>query len=108
MLVRDGLYYLFWSTQSSVFDPAGPVGPTGLYGMTSPSPLGPFRPLNDTGLVLANPRARPMQAYSWLVLADGRVASFVDQELDAGPPFGGTLAPMLRIAIERASARIVG
>lgn len=79
LLVRGGRYYLFWSTQRSVFASPGPSGPTGLYGMVADAFAGPYRPLNGTGLVLANPPEAGGQAYSWLVLADLRVVSFVDR-----------------------------
>lgn len=107
---RDGLYYLFWSTQRSVFAPDGPSGPTGLYGMVARSVTGPWHPLNRTGLVLANPPAEPSQAFSWLVLDDLHVASFVDsvglggaQPRDADEArrhFGGCPAPTVRIALD--------
>ncbi len=109
VILRDGRYYLFWSTQGSVFAP-GIVAPTGLYGMVSERFRGPYLPLNGTGLVLANPPEAPMQAYSWLVLDDLRVVSFVDHHgiACAGAAgrgnFGGTPAPeyRLRIAGDRA------
>lgn len=108
LIARDDLYYLFWSTQAKVFAPAGPVGPTGLYGMVADRIEGPWRPLNGSGLVVANPASAPFQAYSWLVLADLRVLSFADQlGLDRLPAsvaearahFGGTPAPELRLAL---------
>ncbi len=49
-----------------------------------------------------------MQAYSWLVLDDGRVASFVDQGDHDDRPFGGTIAPMLTLHLNGATARITG
>jgi len=109
---HDGLYYLFWSTQSHVFDPLGPSGPTGLYGMVSDSLSGGWKPLNGSGLVIANPADAPRQAYSWLVLPDLSVTSFVD---DWGRPagsgeakrFGGSFAPFLRIILEGASTRLM-
>lgn len=109
-LVRHaGRYYCFWSTQRKVFDPAGPQGPTGLYGMVAEAFAGPWRPLNATGLVLANPDSQPLQAYSWQVLDDLRVISFVDRpglrtEPDdpavAREHFGGTPAPVLRLTLD--------
>lgn len=118
VLVRDGLYYLFWSTQEHVFAPNGPAGPTGLYGMVAPSLFGPYTPLNDTGLVLANPVSEPLQAYAWKVLPNLEVISFVnfwglegrDPETDAAlqaAHFGGTIAPMVTIELNGATARIV-
>ena len=111
-----GGYYLFWSTHGWTF--AEDIGaPTGLYGMVSESLRGPYRPLNDTGLVVANPADRPYQAYSWLVANDLGVSSFVDM-LDGrmgdqpdGPrhpvgTFEGTLAPPFRLRLRGASAWI--
>lgn len=119
MLVRDGLYYLLWSTQRSVFAGVGPKGPTGLYGMVGRSVTGPFAPLNGTGLVIANPVEEPRQAYCWQVLDNLEVASFVDhwglQGRDpASDPalnraqFGGTIAPMLKIEIDGATTKLLG
>ena len=53
-------------------------GPDGLYGFAAGSLRGNYRPLNDGGLVVANPPQEPNQAYSWLVLPDFSVLSFVD------------------------------
>ena len=119
MLVRDGLYYLFWSSQHSVFAADGPKGPTGLYGMVGSSLNGPFEPLNGTGLVITNPASEPRQAYCWQVLDTLEVASFVDHwGLQGRDPaedpalnraqFGGTIAPMLKIEIDGATTKLVG
>lgn len=119
MLVRDDQYYLFWSTQHSVFADGGPKGPSGLYGMVGPSITGPFRPLNGTGLVIANPPAEPQQAYCWQVLDTLEVISFVDhwglrgRDLLSDPAlnraqFGGTIAPMLKIAIHGVTTELLG
>ncbi|MGZ5877873.1 MAG: glycoside hydrolase family 68 protein [Croceibacterium sp.] len=101
---HGGLYYLFWSTQEHVFDPAGPAGPTGLYGMVARQLPGPWKPLNGTGLVFANPPEAPRQAYGWLVLPDLSVISFVDDWRDAMEPtcrrFGGTFAPVLHLELD--------
>jgi levansucrase len=104
VVMHGGLYYLFWSTQRHVFNPNGPTGPTGLYGMVSDRIDGGWRPLNGTGLVFANPDAAPKQAYSWLVLPDLQVTSFIDAWGSAGNDanarrFGATFAPMLRLRL---------
>jgi levansucrase len=114
VIARNGLYYLFWSTQAEVFAPGGPAGPTGLYGMVAPTLAGPYEPLNGTGLVLANPPAAPFQAYSWLVGKDLTVTSFIDHVGAAGPGppsgpaaragFGGAPAPVERIHLDGARA----
>jgi levansucrase len=110
-IVHAGLYYLFWSTQRHVFDPAGVTGPTGLYGMVSTDLRGGWRPLNGTGLVFRNPSAAPSQAYSWLVMPDLRVTSFVDdwrsEDGKAGRNFGASFAPMLSLALDGDEARLV-
>lgn len=98
VVVRDGRYYLFWSTQASVFAP-GIDAPTGLYGMVADRLLGPYRPLNGTGLVLANPAAAPAQAYSWLVLDDLRISSFIDA-IGQGGGFAGAPAEEGRLFVD--------
>ncbi len=105
VVMHGGLYYLFWSTQRHVFNPDGPTGPTGLYGMVSDRIDGGWRPLNGTGLVFANPDAAPKQAYSWLVLPDLQVTSFIDAWGSDGNDanarrFGATFAPMLRLRLQ--------
>lgn len=105
VIFHHGLYYLFWSTQRHVFNPAGPTGPTGLYGMVADRLDGGWRPLNGTGLVFANPDTAPKQAYSWLVLPDLQVTSFIDAWGSDGSDanarrFGATFAPMLRLRLQ--------
>jgi levansucrase len=117
VIYHGGLYYLFWSTQTHVFADGGLRGPTGLYGMVSETLLGPYAPLNGSGLVLCNPAAEPMQAFAWWVLSDLSVISFVDAwglkgEKVTGAEmararFGGTLAPVLNIRLEGARATLV-
>lgn len=106
----DGLYYLFWSTQRKTFAPDGPNGPNGLYAMVAESLFGPYRPVNEGGLVAPNPAAEPFQTYSWWVDSALRVTGFVDlwglggrdPALDATlveRHFGGVPAPAFRLAI---------
>jgi levansucrase len=112
---HGGLYYCFWSTQRKVFAKPGPAGPNGLYGMVAEAMTGPWRPLNETGLVFANPAEAPIQAYSWQVLHDLSVISFVDRPGLAGEPveaelarrhFGGTPAQPVQLALSGTSARL--
>ncbi|MBC2665933.1 glycoside hydrolase family 68 protein [Novosphingobium flavum] len=106
---RDGRYYLFWSTQSHTFAPGAPKGPNGLYGMVGESLRGPWRPVNGSGLVAANPANEPAQSYSWVVTGEDEVWSFVDYWGLAGrgiadhpellrSHFGGTAAPVFKLA----------
>jgi levansucrase len=110
IVVVDGLYYLFWSTQAKRFSPAASEGVTGLYAMVANRMAGPWRPVNGTGLVAANPAEEPFQAYCWWVTAEREVISFVDfwglqGKLPDTPEarrarFGGTAAPWFRLAID--------
>jgi levansucrase len=114
---RRGQIYLFWSTQRGVFAP-GIVAPTGLYGAMADTIDGPWTFLNGHGLVIANPAEQPTQAYSWWVLPDLSVTSFVDYwgpEDNTRPEqetrrarFGGTFAPFTRIQLDGATSRVVG
>ncbi|MFG6283269.1 glycoside hydrolase family 68 protein [Sphingomonas sp. S6] len=116
IVVRDGLYYLFWSTQAKRFA-AGIGAPTGLYGMVADDLRGPWRPLNGSGLVAANPVEEPSQAYCWWVTGEGDVLSFVDywglKDVARGTDaafrrahFGGTAAPFFRLNLKGDTARI--
>ncbi|MPS70979.1 MAG: glycoside hydrolase family 68 protein [Novosphingobium sp.] len=115
VVVHDGRCYLFWSTQAQVFAP-GVEAPTGLYGAVASDIRGPWHLLNGHGLVFANPEREPFQAYSWWVLPDLTVASFVDYwGLDdpnalAKPHgrarFGGTFAPFLKLRLSGRNASV--
>jgi levansucrase len=118
MRFHQGRYYVFWSTQRKTFAPDQPNGPNGLYGMVSERLLGPYRPLNGSGLVAPNPQEEPFQTYSWWVDAQFNVTGFVDLwglgGRDAADPtlvekqFGGVPAPAFRLAIEGDCAQIAG
>ncbi len=110
-------YYLFWSTQTSTFAPDVSVGPNGLYGAVATHFLGPYRPLNGSGLVCGNPQEEPTQAYSWLVLNTLEVVSFVDYwGLQGRSPgddqsllrshFGGVPAPRFKLRLSGETAGI--
>jgi levansucrase len=103
ILCRNGLYYLFWSTHDFTFAKAR--GPSGLYAMVAPNLLGPYTPLNGSGLVAANPEAAPAQAYSWLVLDDLRVAAFIDSP--DGHAFVGGPAPMFSLKLDGTISQLV-
>ena len=111
IVVHDSSYYLFVATQRHSFHP--PDGaPTGMYGFVAPTLTGPYAPLNGSGLVIQNPSAQPDQAYAWLALPDHRVVSFLNYRSTGGTDplragaaearagFGGTVAPVLRLALD--------
>ncbi len=116
IVTHEGRLYLFWSTQAKVFAP-GIAAPTGLYGASALDIGGPWELLNGHGLVFANPEREPFQCYSWWVLPDLSVASFVDYwgidhpNAAAKPTgrthFGGTFAPFLQIALDRCQATLI-
>lgn len=102
LVYHEGRYFAFWSTQTQTFAPHLRHAPTGLYGMVADSLSSPFRPLNGTGLVLANPPHNAQQTYSWFVDASLQVCSFVDLQTSQpapDPTFGGVPAPLLKLAI---------
>jgi levansucrase len=115
VVAHGGRLYLFWSTQAKVFAPGAPA-PTGLYGAVADRIEGPWHLLNGHGLVFANPRAEPFQAYGWWVLPDLTVAGFVDYwglddagavEKPAGRShFGGTFAPFLQLRLDGVRATL--
>lgn len=104
IVARGGRYYLFWVTQRATFAPGVPAGPTGLYGMVADRLAGPWRPLNDSGLVLANPSDDPQRSYSWFVSREGTVASFVDAP--GGGGFAGAPAPLLSLTFDGVYVRL--
>ncbi|MDZ5712821.1 glycoside hydrolase family 68 protein [Jeotgalibacillus haloalkalitolerans] len=113
IIVKDKQYYLFTDTHVNKYA-EGISGPEGLYGFVSDTLIGGYEPLNESGLVLANPEENPYQAYSWLVLPSLNVVGFAHfgdiGDLSIGDlgnqpadyqfeKFGGTLAPTAKISI---------
>lgn len=111
VVVHDGRYYLFVSSHGGSFN-AELGASSGLYGFVADSLVGPYEPLNGTGLVACNPPARPRLAYAWWVLDDLSVASFLDYpEVSPGPLpadafFVGGLAPWFSLDMTGAVARV--
>jgi levansucrase len=118
VVVHDSRYYLFLVTQRHTFHPPGSA-PTGLYGFVAPSLTGPYEPLNGSGLVIGNPSHEPDQAYAWWVLPDLRAIGFVNYRSAGGSDmrraaatearacFGGTIAPVVQLALDGATTSIV-
>ena len=118
VVVHQARYYLFLVTQRHTFHPPGSA-PTGLYGFVAPTLTGPYVALNGSGLVIQNPSSEPDQAYAWWVLPDLRVMSFVNYRSAQGTDmkhaaageararFGGTIAPVLQLALDGATTSLV-
>lgn len=119
--IKGNNYYLFAKTHQEKFAP-GLVAPEGLYGFISDSLMGGYKPLNESGLVIANPQENPYQAYSWMVMQNGTVLSFVQYTNVDGKDiyeigeqsaeyqlahFGGMLAPSLKLSITGDQTKIV-
>ena len=125
IVVRNGRYYLFTPSHLHTFAP-GLSGFDALYGFVADSVFGPYEPLNETGLVVANPENAPFQAYSWLAFSHGDeilVTSFFNYfdlnglslddvallpEPEQFRRFGGTYAPTLRLQVGGDRTRIWG
>ncbi|MBX0359530.1 glycoside hydrolase family 68 protein [Halobacillus sp. Nhm2S1] len=120
-VMKGNQYYLFVDSHKFTFAP-GIQGPDGLYGFTADSLYGNYEPLNGSGLVVANPEDNPFQAYSWIVLPNGKVISFINfvelgdvSLVDVGSQpesfqyehFGGTLAPTLKLKINKNQTQII-
>lgn len=108
VVVREDGLYLFFSTHDFTFA-SDLSGPRGLYGFRAESRdiRGMLKPVNGHGLVAANPVNAPEQVYSFLVLPDGRVMSYLNilwgfaqrPEYEDLEMFGAP-APMFRIAFD--------
>ncbi len=121
IVVKDKKYYLFTDSHINKYA-EGLQGPEGLYGFVSDTLIGGYEPLNESGLVLANPPENPYQAYSWLVLPNLNVVGFAhfgdlgDMSIgDVGNQspefqfehFGGTLALTVKLSIKGNTTKIV-
>ncbi|WP_227356009.1 glycoside hydrolase family 68 protein [Haladaptatus salinisoli] len=126
---QDDKWYLFTISHKFTFAP-GLSGPDALYGFVGDSMYGDYEPLNESGLVIANPEEQPFQAYSWLAMPQGDdilVESFENfiglddtshgsislKEVGNLPPeeqkelFRGTLAPSLKVQLNGTETKIV-
>ncbi|WP_227937168.1 glycoside hydrolase family 68 protein [Alkalihalobacillus deserti] len=109
VVVKDDTYYLLTISHEFTFAP-GLSGPDGLYGFVGEGSLRTdYKPVNGTGLVVANPAEKPFQAYSWWAAPDGQVISFINEPLDENGQvqFGGTFAPTLKVSFDGDTTKIV-
>lgn len=101
VVVNGDEYYLFTISHTFTYAP-GLTGPDGVYGFYGKGGIrADYKPLNGSGLAIANPPSSPYQAYSWLVLPNQQVISFINEPRDENGQvkFGGTFAPTLKLSL---------
>lgn len=115
VVYREDGAYLFFSTHDFTFAPEV-AAPRGLYGFYSASGQLTDRwvPLNQHGLVAGNPPEAAAQVYSYLVLPDGLVMSYLNEtygfalDPEQDRSFVGGPAPMFRIGMDGPVATVMG
>ncbi|MGP7816627.1 glycoside hydrolase family 68 protein [Niallia sp. 01092] len=111
IVVKNSKYYLFTISHAFTYAPRL-QGPDGLYGFVSSSLQKNYKPLNKNGLVIANPKDNDVQTYSWLVMDNLTVLSFInevkDHENNDNTILGGTFAPTLNISLDKDTSKITG
>lgn len=118
-LVRQGdRYLLLIATQRRTFNQQHNA-PNGLYGWSSESIRGPWRALNGTGLILANPEEQPLGLYAYKVTPELEVLTYIDtpntreNSLDGKDEawmrenWVGTLGPVLRFEADGLTTRFI-
>lgn len=108
MVINDDEYYLFTISHTFTYAP-GLTGPDGVYGFVSNGLFGDKKPMNESGLVIANPAENPYQAYSWMVLPNQQVISFINEPVDENGKvnFGGTFAATLKLKLDGDISKIM-
>ncbi|QYR22378.1 glycoside hydrolase family 68 protein [Paenibacillus sp. sptzw28] len=109
VVVNGDEYYLFTISHTFTYAP-GLTGPDGVYGFYGKGGIrADYKPMNDSGLVIANPASKPYQAYSWMVLPNQQVISFINEPKDenGNVQFGGTFAATLKISLNGDKSAVV-
>ncbi|MCM3602713.1 glycoside hydrolase family 68 protein [Robertmurraya korlensis] len=108
VVINGDEYYLFTISHTFTYAP-GLTGPDGVYGFVSNGLFGEKKPMNESGLVIANPAENPYQAYSWMVLPNQQVISFINEPLDENGQvnFGGTFAATLKLKLDGDTSKIM-
>ncbi|MBD0378744.1 glycoside hydrolase family 68 protein [Paenibacillus sedimenti] len=99
VVVNGDEYYLFTISHTFTYAP-GLTGPDGVYGFYGKGGLrADYKPMNESGLVIGNPANNPYQAYSWLVLPNQQVISFINEPRDANGnvQFAGTFNATVKV-----------
>ncbi|HEY6876735.1 MAG TPA: glycoside hydrolase family 68 protein [Polyangiales bacterium] len=117
--IEKGRRYLLTISHRATYAP-GVNGPEGLYGFVGDGIRSDYQPLNQSGLVLANPtdlntpagtsadilpeeNLNSYQSYSHYVMPGGYVQSFIDA---VGTRRGGSFAPTVKIEFDGATTKL--
>ncbi len=108
VVVNGDDYYLFTISHTFTYAP-GLTGPDGVYGFVGKGLRSEYKPMNESGLVIGNPKENPYQAYSWMVLPNQQVISFINEPKDENGQvqFGGTFAATLKISLDGDKSAII-
>ncbi|MEO1454977.1 MAG: glycoside hydrolase family 68 protein [Pseudomonadota bacterium] len=114
VVVREDGIYVFFSTHAFTYAD-GISGPEGLYGFYNASGdiHGHFTPMNGTGLVMGNPPESSVQTYSYLVLPDGKVMSYINtpygygSDPDSEREFFGAPGPLVQIGFQDGKSSLI-
>jgi len=109
VVVNGDNYYLYTISHTFTYAP-GLTGPDGVYGFVGKGGIrSDYKPLNGSGLVIGNPSDNPYQAYSWMVLPDETVISFINEPRDENGQvhYAGTFAPTLKLNVDGDKTEIV-
>ncbi|MFI8712748.1 glycoside hydrolase family 68 protein [Brevibacillus brevis] len=101
VVVNGDDYYLFTISHTFTYAP-GLTGPDGVYGFVGKGLRSDYKPMNGSGLVIGNPAENGYQAYSWMVLPNQQVISFINEPKDENGEvkFGGTFSSTLKVNLE--------
>lgn len=101
VVVNGDDYYLFTISHTFTYAP-GLTGPDGVYGFVGKGLRSDYKPMNGSGLVIGNPQDNPYQAYSWMVLPNQQVISFINEPKDENGEvkFGGTFSSTLKVNLD--------
>ncbi|WP_134686958.1 glycoside hydrolase family 68 protein [Brevibacillus migulae] len=108
VVVNGDDYYLFTISHTFTYAP-GLTGPDGVYGFVGEGLRSDYKPMNGSGLVIGNPEKDPYQAYSWMVLPNQQVISFINEPKDENgqTKFGGTFSTTLKVNLDGDKSQIV-
>ena len=108
VVFKNNKVYLFTIAHKHLFNNTL-TGAEGLFGFYADSLFDTYKPLNESGLVITNPPSSTYQAYSFYVLNNGLVLSFIDsvQTINSDTfRIGGTVSPTIQLTINDTTTSI--